>query len=312
MPLKPALPLVTVQGVVRNAATGEPLPRALVRLEGDASTGALTDGDGRFEIEGLPAGPQIFEVVRPGFVDRPAGSQAMALDDTAGFTHNVVVAAGMPGLEFTMAPTSAIRGQIELSTGDPAQGIEVQLLKRAVQDGRAVWQAAGTSRTNSEGTYRFSGLADGTYAGYTNPAMDSDQATNFVVPGSGANVAREGFASVFYPDARDLAGAAKIHLENGEQAQANLLLTLEPFHLVTATVTGPDARLGASAADRQGISYSASVEDAQGHQLPYVALYNEAAKTIQTLLPDGTYSLLLTATPRFTMRVSPGEHGAQP
>ena len=311
MPLKPPPPLLTVHGVVRNAATGDPLPRALVRIEGDAATGALTDGDGRFEIPGLPPGPQIFEVVKPGFEDRDAGAGDVPADDAAGSTHNVVVAAEMPDLAFTLAPTNAIRGQLELSTGDPAQGIEVQLLKRAVQDGRAVWQAAGTAKTTSDGRYRFAGLSDGAYAVYTVPAMDSDTASMLVAPGSGGNVARDGYASVFYPDARDLAGAAKIRLRNGEQAQANLLLTLEPFHSVTAMATTPDARgaTPAATAGRAGLSYTAVVLDAQGHQLPYQALYDQSAHTIQALLPDGTYSLQLTATPRFTARLSPGTGG---
>jgi hypothetical protein len=50
---------VTVQGQVINAATGQPIPRALVRIEGDAETGALTDSDGRFEIPGVPVRPAV-------------------------------------------------------------------------------------------------------------------------------------------------------------------------------------------------------------------------------------------------------------
>ena len=46
-----------VRGVVKNAATGQPVPRALVRIEGDAASGALTDGDVRFEISGVPVWP---------------------------------------------------------------------------------------------------------------------------------------------------------------------------------------------------------------------------------------------------------------
>jgi len=40
----------TVHGIVRVGVSGDPLPHALVRIGGDASTGVLTDGDGRFEI----------------------------------------------------------------------------------------------------------------------------------------------------------------------------------------------------------------------------------------------------------------------
>src|SRR5208337_2338401 len=158
-------------------------------------------------------------------------------------------------------PTGAIHGQIELSTGDPAQGITVMLLKRAVQDGRALWQGAGTARTNSEGLYRFGGLTDGVYAMYTEPAMDNEPATDLMEAGR-APVERAGYASVFYPDARDLAGAAHIQLRGGDQAQANLTLTLEPFHAVTATVTFPQDRPSGSGPAEP--SCSALVMDAAG------------------------------------------------
>ena len=153
----------------------------------------------------------------------------------------------MPDLAFTLTPTNAIRGQIELSSGDPAQGIAVMLLRRGVQDGRAVWQPVTNVRTNSEGAYRFAGLTDGTYAVFTEPAMDSDVPAAFVEPGSDRAVTRAGYPSMFYPDARDLAGASKIQVAGGQQAQANLLLTEEPFQLVRASLTLPGATKAAGA-----------------------------------------------------------------
>jgi hypothetical protein len=290
-------PLATVHGVVRNTASGEPLPRALVRIEGDASTGTLTDGDGRFEIPGVPVGPQAFQVVKPGFRDQAVAGMiagAAIVNGATNSEHNVQVSADMPDLLFTMSPTNSIRGQIELSTGDPAQGIGVMLLRRSVQDGRAVWQPAFNVRTNSDGIYRFAGLIDGVYAVYTDPAMDSDLAVSLVEAGSDHLVTRTGFATLFYPDARDLNGAAKIQLSGGQQAQANLLLTQEAFHMVRATVRVPgDSQ--ASTSDRPGMSFSFTVFDAQGHQLSYTAQYDQASRTVQAFLPDGTYSLLATA-----------------
>ena len=106
----------------------------------------------------------------------------------------------MADVIFSMTPVNSIRGQIQLSTGEPAQGIQVTLLKRTVQDGRAVWQTATNTKCNSEGVYRFGGLVDGQYAVYTEPAMDSDTATNLVESGKGGNVTRNGYASVFYPE----------------------------------------------------------------------------------------------------------------
>ena len=64
-----------MHGVVRNAATGAPLPRALVRIEGDSGIGVLTDGEGRFELPGVPIGPRIIRVRKPGFNDRPYATE---------------------------------------------------------------------------------------------------------------------------------------------------------------------------------------------------------------------------------------------
>jgi hypothetical protein len=278
---------VTVQGEVINAATGQPIPRALVRIQGDAETGSLTDSNGRFEIPAVPSGPQAIQVTKPGYRDRPRASASSAVDDTAAPTHNVQVSAQMPDLVFTLEPTSSIHGLIELSTGDPAQGITINLLRRTIEDGRSVWTLASIAKSNSEGAYRFASLAGGEYVIYTEPAMENDPADNPYGAG------RAGYASVFYPDARDLAGAARIQLASDDQAQANLTLTLEPFQFVTATVQLPQYQ----PSNRPGADLSATIMDAAGHQLPYHAGYSQEKHTFQVQLPDGTYSLLVSSQP---------------
>jgi hypothetical protein len=296
--------LAIVHGVVRNMDSGEPLARALVRIDGDATTGVLTDGDGRFELTGVPVGPQELEAIKPGYLDGAleTGESDLA-ESRAGYAHNVMVAAEMPDVVFNLAQANSIRGQIQLSSGDPAQGIGVTLLKRTVQDGRAAWHIAGTAKSNSEGVYRLGGLANGLYAVYTEPAMDSDAATNLVEAGSGKQIARGGYPSTFYPDSRDLAGAAKIKLAGGEQSQTNLSLTLEPFQSVTAFVTYPGGgRDNESSSGPAVSSLSPIVLDPQGHLLPYTAQYDQATHTIQAFLPDGSYSLMVTATLPFVFR----------
>ena len=277
----------TVHGMVRNGASGERLPHALVRINGDASTGVLTDGEGRFEIANVPEGPQDFTVLKPGFLDEMEAGADSNAGHTRGFGHNVIIAAPMDDVVFTMEPTNSIQGQIQLSTGDVAQGIQIALLRRTVQDGRVVWQSEANAKTNSEGFYRFGELADGLYVVYTQPAMDSDAATNLVENGSGSSVTREGYACVFYSDARDLAGAAKIRVAAGEQAQANIVLTMEPFQSVTAMVATPKTGSGTG-----GDNVSVQVMDAQAHPLPYAAQYDSATHTVQASLPDGTYIFL--------------------
>jgi hypothetical protein len=275
-----------VHGIVRNGATVEPLPHALVRINGDAATGVLTGGDGRFEIADLPTGPQDFMVIKPGFIDQVEDAADSDGSHQHGYGHNVIVVAQMGDLVFTMMPLNSIEGTIQLSTGDAAEGIQVALLRRNVQDGRVVWQTEANAKTDIDGVYRFGELSDGSFAVYTEPAMDSNAATNLVETGSGNKVEREGYASTFYPDARNLAGAAKIRVQGGEQAQANITLTLEPFHAVSATATMP--RTISSA----GENVAVQVADAQGQALPYPAQYDAAAHMAQADLPDGSYTFL--------------------
>ena len=91
----------TVRGTVKNSATGEPLPRALVQIEGDADTGALTDGEGQFEIPGVPVGPQAFRVVKPGFRDRPYATEETGLQ-SEGPAHSILVSQQMPELRLRL------------------------------------------------------------------------------------------------------------------------------------------------------------------------------------------------------------------
>lgn len=288
-----------MQGLVRDAVSGEPLARALVRIDGDAATGALTDDYGRFQIPGVPAGPQQFEVIRPGFLDAEyEAAAAGSLGTTSNYAHNVMVAAGLSDLIFTMAKANSIHGQIQLSTGDQAQGIEVALLKRTIENGRAHWQIASSAKTRSDGTYRFGNLADGVYAIYTNPAMDSDPATDLVEPGHAASVARNGYPGQYYPEARDLAAASQIQLQSGDDAEANPVLTLEPFYTITANVLFPGGRpTSGGSSGGSAPAFSAAVMDSRGHALPYRAQYDPATSTVQAMLPDGTYSLVVTAVP---------------
>ncbi len=276
----------TVHGVVRNGATGEPLARALVRIEGDAQAGALTDSEGRFEIPGIPVGPQSISVEKPGFRDRPAGAPVTAEAEAVGPAHSVMVAAQMPDLEFTLDPTSVIRGQVELSTGEPGEGIELSLLRRVVSDGRGIWQLAGQAKTRSDGSFRFSGLPDGVYAVYTEPSIEGDLDTT---PGSVDLGSHWGYASIFYPDARSPSGAAQIALKSGQESELTQTLAREAFETVTVSVDLPQGA-------QMIANLSAEVMDGAGHQLPYRAQLNAAKNSVQAILPDGSYSMLVQTT----------------
>jgi hypothetical protein len=264
-----------VQGVVLNAATGQPLPRVLVKVE---DTGALTDGEGRFEIPGVPVGLQTITATKPGF--RGQGSSYRGFDSNA--YHLVRVADKMPELSFSLAPTNTLSGHVTLSTGDPAVGIGIQLLRQSVEDGRANWNLMDVHPTNPEGEYRFAGLEDGTYLAMTLPAFDNDL-TAPSAQSPHAPLQLPGYPIAFFADAADAAGASRIPLAGGQQGTANFTLALSPFHAIAITVAKPRAA--------SHWQFTSSLQDRSGQKLNYPLLYDEKSSTFRAYLPDGSYTL---------------------
>jgi len=301
-PLESQQAVATLHGVVRNGATGDPLPRALVAIEGQPGTGALTDGDGRFEIPNLAAGPVVVQVQKPGFLDNQGSGATVALDSFAAVPHNVMLAAGMPDVEFTLVPCGAIRGQIGLGSGEPAGGFTLNLLRRELMAGRASWAMAASAKTRSDGSFRFGDLAPGVYELYTEPSLESENMNLPIEAGRGSATQEWGFATVYYPDARTPSGASRITVEAGETVQANMIMMREAFQPVTAVAVPPTALAG------QSLDYEVQVTDIAGRALPYPARYDPNSKTLQASLPDGSYRLSVITSTRqrmFTFSDSP-------
>jgi hypothetical protein len=298
-PQSPAA-LATLHGVVRNAASGEPLPRALVSVEGDASTGALTDGDGRFEIPNLPVGPVMVSIHKPGYLDATSVDASEVMKEIEPAPHNVMLAEDMDDVEFSLTPAGAIRGQIDLSNGDAAEGITLNLLRRVLMDGRAGWAPAGSTKTRSDGAFRFGGLPPGVYELYSEPSLDSENLNLPVEAGRGGATHEWGFATVYFPDARDPSGASKITVDPGATVQANMTLMREAFQMVNATAVLPQALAG------RNFDYAVQVTDISGRALQYPARFDPNAKMIQASLPDGNYRLAVTASSRQSFSLDGG------
>jgi hypothetical protein len=157
-----------------------------------------------------------------------------------------------------------------------------------VQGGRAAWQQGAFAKTRSDGSYRFGGLPDGQYELYTMPELDANAAAALIEPGKSEAADRWGYPTVFYPDAREVAGAQAITVAHGAEVQANFSLTREPFEEVEAQVTLPQG-----AAEKAGSNYGVQVLDSAGHELPYPARYDQGMHLVQAALPEGSYSLLV-------------------
>ena len=251
-----------VRGVVLNSLTRRPIPRALVDGHTDA---VLTDGDGRFELN-LSQGISQLAVRRPGFnsTSRSAGRA-------------VKVGPNMPDLTFYLTPEATITGHVTLSNGDEADGIRFLVFHKRTVNGHDSISMQGAVATNSDGVFQIGDLeAPASYLLCSRPSQDRNGA---IAPGATGF----GYPSVCYPRAptggADFSSASLLHLTPGQQAQADITLTRQPFYPVTISVPNqPQGRGGA-----------VQIHDPSGRVLDFTARWNAQQGTAQVNLPNGQY-----------------------
>jgi hypothetical protein len=278
-----------ITGTVVNAITRAPIGRALVTSP-DSRFAALTDGDGRFEFtlpkagadshasvsgyissvagqsrpvffDGIPSGPSWLMARKPGFLDVP--DEGMHVDESS---REVTI---------SLMPEAVVKGRVTLSTNDPANGVDILIFSRQVQEGSLRWVQSGSVQANSNGEFRFAELLPGSYKLATQEWMDNDPSAE--VP-SGQPY---GFPPTYYPGAADFGAGGTIQVAGGQTYEANLTLSRQPYYPVRIPVSLPS--LGG------GINIAVSP---QGHRGPGYSLgFNAEKQRIEGLLPDGAYEV---------------------
>src|SRR5271157_1838732 len=196
----------TLNGTVVNSITGEPIGRALVRLSGVVQRTTFSDGEGHFQIDGLPAGSVDIGVQKPGYFSQQELNRS---------TINKLVTVGPETgpMVLKLTPQSAIYGRITDATGQPIERMPLHLTQRTVRDGRQGWSPLGFAQSDENGRFRFPNLMSGAYYLVAGPGGDE----------IGLLVARDqkpktGYPILYYPGAPDLASASPIQLAAGQQA----------------------------------------------------------------------------------------------
>lgn len=233
---KPGAPVVVpttyrIAGRVVNASTGEPVRRASVAVlsEQDSQMVAttLTDADGNFVLENLPAGKYPLSAsrrgYRTGFYDEhDEYNSAIVTGPDQDTTHIV----------FRLMPNAVIRGVVTGDGGDPVENASVILFKRehtAVHGGAGgeIRQADG-AQTDDTGAYEFSNLAAGDY--YVAVSTTPWYAMH---PPSRGDANQESPLDVAYPvtffdSTTEEASATPIAIEAGSSQQADISLHAVP------------------------------------------------------------------------------------
>jgi protocatechuate 3,4-dioxygenase beta subunit len=157
----------SIRGRIVALDTGKPLSRARITLSapelGPDGRLTSTNGDGRYEINDLPAARYTLSVSRNGYLPLRFG-QRRPLEQ--GIPLELESNQQLDHVDFALPPAAAISGRITDENGDPVVGTNVWVMRSAYLDGRRQWitaVASGFLATDDAGEYRVSGLNPGTY-----------------------------------------------------------------------------------------------------------------------------------------------------
>ncbi len=225
-------PIYSLSGTVVNSATGEPIPRALVRTNGTVHRDAFTDAQGRFQIDSMPQCQVTVTAQKPGFF----GQQ----EENGGAGAWVEVGPNTGAVSIKLVPQGAIYGKVVDTAGLPIEHMPLRLTARSVREGRRRWEPRGMVETDEDGLFRFAGLMPGTYYLSAGPREGELQ----LMPEGEKQ--KSGFPHVYYPGVPDFAAASPIQLGAGQQTEADLSLTAVPVYQVAGMVSGhtPDQGVG--------------------------------------------------------------------
>src|SRR5215472_11208074 len=96
----------TLRGSVVDSVSSQPVPHALVKLSSASPHAALTDSEGKFHFEGLPAGSLTVEAQKPGFLSNNGSSPF------SGSVYSFELGPDTPPATLKLTPEGILSGQV--------------------------------------------------------------------------------------------------------------------------------------------------------------------------------------------------------
>jgi hypothetical protein len=230
--------LYRIAGTVINAITGEPVPRAAVAIpnlsQSQIVQTALSDGNGHFSLDRLPAAKYQLTASKRGF-------RTAFFDQHEDYNSAIVTGPDQETdkLSFRLLPDATLHGIITADTGDPVESAIVMLFRKPARNHLTEpITPAGNAITDDTGAYEFSDLAPGEYllAVKATPwyavhplSSHSPQPSRQSGTPSPLDVA---YPITFFSGTTEEASATPIFLASGSREEANLSLNAVPaLHL---------------------------------------------------------------------------------
>lgn len=277
-----------LHGVVFSSLTGKPVARVLVTSMGTEGLAVMTDYEGRF----------AFDLRRPVAQSDGVGSAAAATDTTQvmrlnfnlrrpGYmTRTLGTAVPMytpadpePDIVLKITPVGVITGRVSTDSGQMPQFLNVQLRRKQINDGDALYLPAGVAQPDPQGDFRFAELEPGDYK--LSIAASADGVGHGGRDGTPEAV--RGVLAAYFPDESSPDSAEAVHVGPGATVLANLSLRSATFYRVTIPV--------ASAGLFTGLNTSLSPD---GSGLNF--RYNRQEQSVEGMLAPGTYTVRMNSS----------------
>jgi hypothetical protein len=210
--------LASIHGIVSNAATGEGLRKAYVRLISSTSTEiaypATTNDQGAFAIENIAPGNYRLEAERTGFLTSDYGSQPGS--EQARVLLRLSAGQSATGIEIKLVPQASVSGRVLDRDGDPWPHAFIGLFRSVWKKGRRQIEVAESSDytgVDERGEFRIFALAPGRYYVLAEPAAEWEKEHHPDVDNQPAIRQQP----TWYPSASDFASSIPITLAAGQQ-----------------------------------------------------------------------------------------------
>lgn len=222
-----------VAGKVVNSVTGEPVRRALVRVNGfgrsdEAVNRAALSADGSFRFCGLPGGTYNLSASKPGFDPLNVRSLRMG-------TESVALGPSREDAVVRLQPMAVVRGRVTDANGQPVGGVRVEVWRARIDSGLRKVSLRYWWTTNDLGEYVMPKLSPGRhflrvagrggapyhYVGQRGPKFDSGEA----------------IAPVYFGGAPSMKSATPLTLAAGSEVRADFTLNTRTGYRVRGLVT---------------------------------------------------------------------------
>jgi protocatechuate 3,4-dioxygenase beta subunit len=224
----------SIEGLVIQAGTAQPVLRAIVELNGERlrePLATVTAADGRFEFRNIASGQYRLTVSRSGYLDGGYGKRG-----PNGTPAALAVPEGqsLKDIRIALIPSGAISGRVYDGNGEPVAKVPVQALKYSYLDGKRTLTAVTSDETDDRGEYRLYWLPPGQYYVSATPAAGRSMSAFIAIEGaarrtmridshgmvredgrSGAEKLGEADVPVYYPGTVDAQSAQPVEVRPG-------------------------------------------------------------------------------------------------